>query len=187
MFDMRKRKCLLIVFVIPLIISLLYCVCKMATNSISHGLPHIQMVVDSDRSAGLPNGHFVSANYHYQSENGSLGYFDIPSLQGIWQLDESYASKATVIISENTRFLSFFCAIGRLSKTPLSVSVARFDTSVIENSTNNSLTWDDGELLELKRKGNSFRTCAPIVEGVYVLRTVWENGVLEKAWLVMME
>lgn len=154
------------------------------SQDIVTGGPHIQMVIEQDRSSNtLPNGHYVGANYVYCND-GNYQYENIPSLQGVWQLDEPYAERSSIEIENDTKFVSIFCAVGTLRRLPNSISIVRFDQSVVEGNPGTSPDWSEGEIVSYERHGNYYRIYNP-TPGVYVARTVWDNGVLENAWLLI--
>ena len=154
----------------------------MSQYTVSGG-PHIQMVVNQDRSKETaPNGYYVGANFIYNVD-GEKQHFNIPSLQGLWQLDETYAEKSTIEIDTNVEDISVFCAIGKLKKTPNDIMIARFDESVMEGEEDSSPEWSEGEEVSFERHGNFYRIHNP-KPGIYVARTVWNDGVLENAWVV---
>ena len=147
------------------------------------GGPHIQMVVNQDRSnETAPNGHYVGANFIYNVD-GEKQHFNIPSLQGLWQLDESYAEQSTIQIDADIEYVSIFCAIGKLKKTPNDILVVRFDESIMEREEGSSPDWSEGEEVSFERHGNFYRINTP-KPGIYVARTVWDDGVLENAWVI---
>lgn len=156
---------------------------KHMSQEIVSGGPHIQMLVGEDRSGDTaPNGHYVGANFAYRT-NGEYEHENIPSLQGLWQLDEPYAKRSVIEVSENTKFVSIFCATGKLRRLPNDILIVRFDSEVVDKQPDSAFDWRDGEVIPYERYGNFYRI-NDLSPGVYVARTVWDDGVLETGWLL---
>lgn len=152
------------------------------------GLPCVQMVVEGKN---WPiDGHPVGANYMggYYDDLKNLLYY-IPSLQGVWQLDEAYA-QSSVQVRSNTNFLTLTCyhkTVGGFQTLPHSIYAVRFDQSVVSMHPGESLEWSEGEMVILELHGTSYQIKNPQVNSVYVVRTTWDNGVLEHAWIITEE
>ncbi len=153
-----------------------------------NGSPHIQLVLEQDRRRNTqPNGHLVGANFIFYTSGSSYQYEDIPSLQGIWQLGEPYAKRASITLNNNTEYISVFCADGKLRKPPNDIHVARFNMDVVTGKPGSTPDWSDGIEVSLELHGNFYRIYDPVPDSVYVARTVWDHGVLEYAWVLAME
>lgn len=178
-----KRKTIAIVVFVALLAALIPFRQHISQEIVSGG-PHIQLVIGEDRGRNtLPNGHYVGANFIYHMDDGTHQHENIPSLQGLWQLDEPYASRSSIEMPENTEFISIFCASGKFRQRPNDILIARFDSKVMEGEPGTSPDWSEGEVIPYERHGNFYRIYDP-VPGVYVARTVWGDGVLEMGWLV---
>lgn len=178
----NKQRILRSVVFVVLLVALIPLYQHMSQEIVSGG-PHIQLVIGEDRSVEtLPNGHYVGANYVYHND-GKYLHENIPTLQGLWQLDEPYAERSSINIEEDAEFISVFCALGKFRQLPNDILIVRFETDVIEGQPGSSPDWSDGEVVPYERHGNFYRIY-DVAPGVYVARTVWDDGVLETAWTV---
>lgn len=130
-------------------------------------------------------GHWVGMSMVYVDGKGALHCNNIPSLQGLWQLDEAYAQEASVELESDTDtpYVSVYCAVGKLRLLPRSVMIFRFDESVVDTEPGTSPQWTEGQLVEFRRHGNFYRLYDPR-PGVYVARVVTDQGVQECAWWI---
>ncbi len=157
------------------------------SQHVTPGMPHVELTIEEDRGRSLlPNGHPVGANYWYLDYAGENYFFHIPTLHGLWQLDEPYA-QSTIKMESEDEYLSIFCATGKLRKRPSNILVFRFDLSVVEGEPGTAPDWSEGTEVPLERHGNYYRIYNPERNCVYVARTVWDDGVLEDAWIVLDE
>lgn len=153
----------------------------------TRGYPFVQMVVGRDFDQRIQrNGSIVGANMlSSDNQTGKKYIYSIPSLQGVWQLDESYSRKSSIILKEaDGDYISIYCAKGILRTRPNSIYIARFDMDVVKGDPGTSPTWAEGEEVAFERHGNAYRIYHPVPDSVYVARTVWDAGVLEYGWIL---
>lgn len=152
--------------------------------------PVIRMiVVRDDHRQTEKQGHPVGADLVYNWDGGQKEQYYLPSLHGVWQLDEPYA-QSTVLLNEDVEYISIFCAhetVGGFVKQPHSIYAFRFDQSLVYLEPGESPEWAEGVEVPLNRHGKTYRIEEPMANSVYVVRTVWDSGVLEHAWLVLEE
>ncbi len=157
------------------------------TNEESSGLPQVSMVAEGNKWPvdGFP----VGADYLYVGWSGNMEQFCIPSLQGVWQLDEPY-ERSVVKIDDGLSFVTLSCTHetdGTIFGQPRRIDAVRFDQSVITLLPSDDLVWEDGTEVPVEKHGKTYRIMNPEVNSVYVIRTVWDSGVLEHAWLTIEE
>lgn len=142
------------------------------------------LTLEQDVGRGY-QGHWVGMSMVYVDGKGALHCNNIPSLQGLWQLDEAYAQEASVELESDTDmpYVSVYCAVGKLRLLPRSVMIFRFDESVVDTEPGTSPQWTEGQLVEFRRHGNFYRLYDPR-PGVYVARVVTDQGVQECAWWI---
>lgn len=150
--------------------------------------PVIRMIVDRDDHKQMEiQGHPVGADLVHNWDGGQKEQYYIPSLHGVWQLDEPYA-QSTILLNEDAEYISLYCAHETVSgflKQPHSIYAIRFDQSVVSVEPGESADWSEGVEVPLVRHGETYRIEKPLINSVYVVRTVWDSGVLEHAWLVL--
>lgn len=135
----------------------------------------------------MPNGVLVGANYSIYDGEGEEDtvLYTIPSFQGLWQLDEPNITVAIITISDATECISVFCSNGKLKQLPNDILVMRFDLDVVNANPAQTTDWKDGIKLNVERHGNYYRIYGPVPNSVYVARTVWNEGVLEHGWIIV--
>lgn len=183
-----------ILFLLLVVAAILFALGQWGYSKLSQGRidkhPVIQMFVDQDDHRHTEiQGLLVGSDLVYNWDGGENEQQYIPSLHGVWQLDEPYA-QSTVLLSEDVKYISIFCAhetVGGFLKQPHSIYALRFDQSVVSLEPGESPEWFEGVEVPLKRRGQTYRIEEPMVNSVYVVRTVWDSGVLEHAWLILEE
>ena len=154
------------------------------------GFPVVQIVIEQNEQRDLQiNGHIAGADFIYTGYDGQTERHYIPSLQGIWQLDEPYA-QSTVLLPSEADYFSLYCARNRdggFGNRPHSIYAVRFDQTVVSTTPGESPDWSDGIEVALEKHGKLYRIQNPTANSVYVVRSVWDSGVFEHAWWIVAE
>ena len=183
-----KKKCIVVISVVII----LFVIGQCGWNKLSQGrlddFPIVVTKPDETRNREI-QGHIVGADFMYNWDGGQMDHHYIPSLHGVWQLDEPYA-QSTIRANGDIEYISLSCTqetIGGFSKQPNSLYAVRFDQSVVSAAPGTCEDWTDGEEVILEKHGKSYRLMNPQINSVYVVRTVWDHGVLEHGWLIIEE
>ena len=188
-----KKKCIVVISLIIILLAAgLYGWHKLSYGA-SDDFPDVQMehmVMEQGETKKLQRqGHPVGADYMYNWDGGHMDHHYIPSLHGVWQLDEPYA-QSTIRANGDIEYISLTCTqetIGGFSKRPHNIYAVRFDQSVVSAAPGTCEDWANGEEAVLEKHGKSYHLMNPQINSVYVVRTVWDHGVLEHAWLIVEE
>ena len=183
-----KKKCIVVISLIIILLA----AGLWGWNKLSQGrlddFPNVVIELDEKRNREI-QGHPVGADFMYNWDGGHMDHHYIPSLHGIWQLDEPY-SQSAIRVNGDIEYISLSCTqetIGGFPKQPHSIYAVRFDQSVVSSAPGESEDWADGEEVVLEKHGKSYLLMNPQINSVYVVRTVWDHGVLEHAWLIVKE
>lgn len=127
---------------------------------------------------------------------GTDSYY-VPSLGYIRTLFMPEYAHNIIYAPADTEYLSVSCSQGEMRKRPHSVAVYRLSLETAESLPLSPEGWEYettllpldvyGTKVQLEKRGGSYRIYEPELNCVYVCRSVWDNGVIEHAWIVMEE
>ena len=181
--NIKKRRIIYIAVTIMLIAGISLALTKLFVKD-SKLMPRASMLVENIK---WPiEGYIVGSDYIYTSFTGKKEQFYKPSLQGVWQLDEPY-ERSTVKIDGTIEYVSISFRAnseGTLFGLPHRIDAVCFDRDVTGMLPSEDLVWADGTEVSLQKHGNQYRIMNPKAGKVYVIRTVWNSGVLEFAWII---
>ena len=127
---------------------------------------------------------------------GTDSYY-LPSLGHIRTLFMPEYAHNIIYAPADTEYLSVSCSQSEMRKRPHSVAVYRLSLETAESLPAGPDDWEYettilpleeyGTKVQLEKHGGSYRIYEPEINCVYVCRSVWDNGVIEHAWIVMEE
>lgn len=138
----------------------------------------------------------TGADLLFRDKRGTDSYY-VPSLEYIGMLFMPEYAHCVIRAPSDTEYLSISCSQGEMRKRPHSVAVYRLSLETAESLPAGPDDWEYettllpmevyGAEVQLEKRGGSYRIYEPELNCVYVCRSVWDNGVIEHAWIVMEE
>lgn len=180
--------------------------------TVSYDRPDVELLVEDEPQPDFVYSEFygnemsfmnysVGADMLFTDGTGDEGNagdsYYIPSLGEIRALFMPEHEHWVICAPADTEYLSVSCSQGEMKKAPNSVAVYMLSLETAESLPLSPEDWEYNSTLlplevygirvPLEKRGGDYRIYEPELNCVYVCRSVWDNGVIEHAWLVMEE
>ena len=181
--------------------------------TVSYARPEVELLVEDEAQPDFVYSEFYGEQMSFMNrvigsdmilsggggadEGAGTDSYYLPSLGHIRTLFMPEYAHNIIYAPADTEYLSVSCSQGEMRKRPHSVAVYRLSLETAESLPAGPDDWEYettllppegyGSKVQLEKRGGNYRIYEPELNCVYVCRSVWDNGVIEHAWLVMEE
>ncbi len=181
--------------------------------TVSYARPEVELLVEDEAQPDFVYSEFYGEQMSFMNrvigsdmilsggggadEGAGTDSYYLPSLGHIRTLFMPEYAHNIIYAPADTEYLSVSCSQGEMRKRPHSVAVYRLSLETAESLPAGPDDWEYettllppevyGTKVQLEKRGGNYRIYEPELNCVYVCRSVWDNGVIEHAWLVMEE